>query len=392
MEDMSIKFKKGISSRNDAKKNMYPNSHKPLQKKWTVWVGEPHLLQLTRAKWRREEKLRTQRRPAHNVGSSGRTNTETPSNSGPISSNVTNSVLGSVVDNNSSSHTPNSTSGNATNSEAAAATAAAIVTASSNTSANVIEGTDSGATHPNSVSPPLQAVAPRLPLNAGFNTMYSSIPQPIATMAENYNFEDSTISVTSSLSSMSTSCLHQRDSYPYMFHDPLSLGSAYVAHTRPSCNPSAAHQPSAQHAVYGSTASASGNNAENQSFTGVLSAGVSVPVQIPPQNTGEINGTNYWSRLHKPAIPAHCNDVSAKTANTVGLSLCDTNIEIGNSAATLLAAELTGAAVGCYSSTHPKLNLTTDDRSVLSSLMLNTSPQQYQHPANHTSSRTINTS
>ncbi|KAL9909537.1 paired box 6 protein twin of eyeless isoform 5-T6 [Glossina fuscipes fuscipes] len=242
-----------------------------------------------RAKWRREEKLRTQRRPAHNIGNSSRTSAETPSNNSSIpSTRITNSVLGSIADNNSSSHTPNSTSANATNSEAAAATSTALVTASSNSSTNVIEGAEG---HTNSVSPPLQAVAPRLPLNTGFNSMYSPIPQPIATMAENYN------SVTSSLSSMSTSCLHQRDSYPYMFHDPLSLGSAYVAHARPSCNPSAAHQPSAQHSVYGSNTSVSGNNTENQSFTGVLSAGVSVPVQIPPQNSGEINGTNYWSRL-----------------------------------------------------------------------------------------------
>uniref|UniRef100_A0A1A9Z8P6 Homeobox domain-containing protein n=1 Tax=Glossina pallidipes TaxID=7398 RepID=A0A1A9Z8P6_GLOPL len=210
-----------------------------------------------RAKWRREEKLRTQRRPAHNIGNSSRTSAETTSNNSSIPSNITNSVLGSVADNNSSSHTPNSTSANATNSEAAAATSAALVTASSNSSTNVIEGAEGGGSHTNSVSPPLQAVAPRLPLNTGFNSMYSPIPQPIATMAENYN------SVTSSLSSMSTSCLHQRDSYPYMFHDPLSLGSAYVAHARPSCNPSAAHQPSAQHSVYGSNTSVSGNNTGN---------------------------------------------------------------------------------------------------------------------------------
>ena len=36
-------------------------------------------------------------------------------------------------------------------------------------------------------APPATTPAtPRLPLNAGFNTMYSSIPQPIATMPDTY--------------------------------------------------------------------------------------------------------------------------------------------------------------------------------------------------------------
>lgn len=96
--------------------------------------------------------------------------------------------------------------------------------------------------------------------------------------------------------------------------------------------------------------------------------------------------------LSKPAISTHCDDVSAKTADTVGLSLCDTNIEIDNGAATLLATELTGVAVSCYSSTHPKLNLTSDERSALSSLMLTTAPQPHQHPINHIDVRNVNTS
>jgi paired box protein 6 len=36
-----------------------------------------------------------------------------------------------------------------------------------------------------SASPPV-STTPRLPLNSGFNSMYPSIPQPIATIAENY--------------------------------------------------------------------------------------------------------------------------------------------------------------------------------------------------------------
>lgn len=85
-----------------------------------------------RAKWRREEKLRTQRRSVDHVSGG-----------------------------NGSSNNNNSGNGNA----------------GSNGSANV------GNT--NSVSPPVPTT-PRIPLNSGFNSMYASIPQPIATMAENY--------------------------------------------------------------------------------------------------------------------------------------------------------------------------------------------------------------
>lgn len=53
-----------------------------------------------------------------------------------------------------------------------------------------------------------------------------------------------------SLGSMTSTCLQQRDSYPYMFTDPLhSLSSPYAPHTtRSSCTPTAAHQqPPSQH-------------------------------------------------------------------------------------------------------------------------------------------------
>lgn len=66
--------------------------------------------------------------------------------------------------------------------------------------------------------------------------------------------------MTSSLSSMPSPCLQQRESYTYMFHDPLSLSSPYAAHTRNSCNPSTAHQQAPQHSVYGTSSSAGGNN------------------------------------------------------------------------------------------------------------------------------------
>lgn len=76
--------------------------------------------------------------------------------------------------------------------------------------------------------------------------MYPSIPQPIATMAEGYS------PMATSLGSMGSSCLQQRDSYPYMFHDPLSLSQPYATHPRTPCNPAAAHQQPPQHGSYGS--------------------------------------------------------------------------------------------------------------------------------------------
>ena len=66
--------------------------------------------------------------------------------------------------------------------------------------------------------------------------------------------------MTSSLSSMPSPCLQQRESYTYMFHDPLSLSSPYAAHTRNTCNPSTAHQQTSQHNVYGSSSTAAANN------------------------------------------------------------------------------------------------------------------------------------
>ncbi|XP_060661251.1 paired box protein Pax-6 isoform X1 [Drosophila nasuta] len=231
-----------------------------------------------RAKWRREEKLRSQRRSGDNGGAgNGRTSTNNTigggsvPNSAAASSNPTSGVVSSAGPEGASSvHPGNSSSTN--------------VTETSN--GPTIHGGDVSSAHPNSESPPLQAVAPRLPINTGFNTMYSSIPQPIATMAENYN------SMTSSLSSMTSSCLQQRDSYPYMFHDPLSLGSPYAAHPRnTACNPAAAHQQPPQHGVYGN------NSAVTTTNTGVISAGVSVPVQISTQNVADLTGSSYWPRL-----------------------------------------------------------------------------------------------
>ncbi|KAI5702529.1 hypothetical protein M8J75_001096 [Diaphorina citri] len=172
-----------------------------------------------RAKWRREEKLRNQRR-----GSTGSVN----------SANTTTSTT--ALD-----HVP-----------------------------------------PTSQSPPPSS---RLPLNpGGFNpsSMYSSIPQPAG--MDSYN----------------PSCLqqaarehHHHSSYSYMFHDSLhSLQSAYqraapAAHSSPHPHP--AHPGSSP---YGTSNSV--NGPPTSTGTGVITAGISVPVQIPNQSTDQ---HNYWPRI-----------------------------------------------------------------------------------------------
>lgn len=122
--------------------------------------------------------------------------------------------------------------------------------------------------------------------------------------------------MTSSLSSMTPTCLQQRESYPYMFHDPLSLG--YATHPRNSaCNPATAHQQPPQHGVYGNSSVVSTSNTGTEHLTisiniglfnlhlllaGVISAGVSVPVQISTQNVSDLTGSNYWPRLQWSSI------------------------------------------------------------------------------------------
>lgn len=126
-------------------------------------------------------------------------------------------------------------------------------------------------------------------------------------------------SMTSSLSSMNGSCLQQREasSYPYMFHDPLhSLSSSYnhsrAAAVSAACNSAVAHQNSVNsHSSYAGVSSGSGGSGTGMfsiiyslismvifccvGYLGVISAGVSVPVQIPSQAADAMS--NYWPRL-----------------------------------------------------------------------------------------------
>ncbi|KAH8385425.1 hypothetical protein KR009_002225 [Drosophila setifemur] len=228
-----------------------------------------------RAKWRREEKMRTQRRSADNVGG----NSNRPST---VANNPSGTTTSSVATSNNS--TPGIINPSVNGSDRPSSVIISNHNLSETPNGPTVLGGDANAGHTRSESPPLQAVAPRIPLNTGFNTMYSSIPQPIATMAENYN---------SSLGSMTPTCLQQRDAYPYMFHDPLSLGSPYAPphHRNSNCNPAAAHQQPPQHGVYSNSPSLTPSN------TGVISAGVSVPVQISTQNVSDLTGSNYWPRL-----------------------------------------------------------------------------------------------
>ncbi|XP_044254191.1 paired box protein Pax-6 isoform X1 [Tribolium madens] len=138
------------------------------------------------------------------------------------------------------------------------------------------------------VSPP--SSAGRLPINSGFNSMYSSIPQPIATMADTYS---------SMSGGLSSSCLQQRDAtgYPYMFHDPLhSLSSSYNSRAT-ACNPAVAHTQPTTHPSYASATTPTSVPASTG--TGVISAGVSVPVQIPSQTPDLSTNltSNYWPRI-----------------------------------------------------------------------------------------------
>nr|XP_022903929.1 paired box protein Pax-6 isoform X3 [Onthophagus taurus] len=139
------------------------------------------------------------------------------------------------------------------------------------------------------VSPPVSAG--RLPINSGFNSMYSSIPQPIATMADTYS---------SMSSGLSSSCLQQREAtgYPYMFHDPLhSLSSSYNTRAAAACNPAVAHAQPSSHPSYAPAGTPT--SVPVSTGTGVISAGVSVPVQIPSQTPDLTSNlaSNYWPRI-----------------------------------------------------------------------------------------------
>ncbi|XP_042898601.1 paired box protein Pax-6 isoform X3 [Parasteatoda tepidariorum] len=129
--------------------------------------------------------------------------------------------------------------------------------------------------------------AGRLPLNGTFaNTMYPSLGQPMGAMPDSYSKDMSSFYSMAPVSGMTpSSCLQQRDpgAYSYMLHDTLSLG----AYSRASCTPA---QPMNTHPSY-AVSGASPHSA------GVISPGVTVPVQVPGQTPDISVTSNYWPRI-----------------------------------------------------------------------------------------------
>lgn len=87
-------------------------------------------------------------------------------------------------------------------------------------------------------------------------------------------------------------CLQQqhRDaaSYSYMLHDTLGLG----AYSRASANPAGQGSIAGGHPAAYAVSGASPHGA-----AGVISPGVTVPVQVPGQTTDLSVPSNYWPRL-----------------------------------------------------------------------------------------------
>lgn len=113
-----------------------------------------------RAKWRREEKLRTQRRPTEQTNSN-------------------NSVSGGGGGNGNSNGNLTTANNTGTGGTGGASTGSG-------------GGGGGGGGSTSASSPSLASAASRLPLNSGFNSMYTSIPQPIATITDNYRYISAT--------------------------------------------------------------------------------------------------------------------------------------------------------------------------------------------------------
>eukprot|EP00105_Crassostrea_gigas_P016061 XP_011433289.1 PREDICTED: paired box protein Pax-6 isoform X2 [Crassostrea gigas] len=144
--------------------------------------------------------------------------------------------------------------------------------------------------------------ATRLPINGGFtNGMYPTIHQQIGTMAaDTYSSMPTMPSYTLSSNNIQANpaCLQSSNasSYSCMIpeyaprsYDPLSLSN----YPRPSCNPAAGMQSHMTH-----------NNHPSAASTGLISPGVSVPIQVPgggPQDMGGHHmgamASQYWRGL-----------------------------------------------------------------------------------------------
>jgi len=254
-----------------------------------------------RAKWRREEKLRNQKRDS---GSSGASSAGSGGGVGSGASGGTASAVsgGDGAGRTDGGLTPigGSQAASAGSSEARRANDGGNggngPVQPNSTGHNVTELTSLGSPATPGPTPPTvpsvsssssaaaAMAASRFSFQSGFNSMYPSIPQPIGSMADSYSH------MGSSLSSMSAqSCLQQqRDAYPYMFHhDPLSqLASASYGRSCGATQSAQSHMGS-----YGSSITSSGGS----QGAGVISHGLSVPLQVPGQPPDLTS--NYWPRL-----------------------------------------------------------------------------------------------
>ncbi|XP_025087240.1 paired box protein Pax-6-like [Pomacea canaliculata] len=136
----------------------------------------------------------------------------------------------------------------------------------------------------------------RLPINHSFtNGMYPSIHQPIASMPDNYSSMPpmpSSYSLSNNIGANSACLQSSSSSYSCMLpeytprsYDPLSLSN----YSRPACNA-------------GSGMQGMNHGPPNGASTGLISPGLSVPIQVPgaPQDMGTHMGTmasQYWPRI-----------------------------------------------------------------------------------------------
>nr|QKV26411.1 Pax6 [Lottia goshimai] len=139
--------------------------------------------------------------------------------------------------------------------------------------------------------------ATRLPINSSFtNNMYPSIHQPIASMTETYSSIPQVPSYSfSNTFATNPACLQSSSSGSYSCmlpdyssrnYDALSLSN----YSRPTCNPSNSHMPSHMNS--------------NSASTGLISPGVSVPIQVPGGAAPEMSthhmtsmSSQYWPRI-----------------------------------------------------------------------------------------------
>ncbi|XP_040564083.1 paired box protein Pax-6 isoform X3 [Lepeophtheirus salmonis] len=233
-----------------------------------------------RAKWRREEKLRNQKREPVDANSS--------SSAGGAGEMMTS--LGGGENNNNNNNVGEMSAPNHNGDLSGVPNGGVGPMNEDNPHATTPDPPSTGSVAASSMTS-------RLHFQSGFNSMYPSIPQPIGgSMSDPYRYEQFFPSSYSSMgSSLSGSCLQQQRDYPYMFHhDPLSSLSSASAYGR-SCGGSSSH-PVSNVSHMGATGYGSSLPSASQGTAGVISSGLSVPLQVPGQSSTDLT-SNYWSRI-----------------------------------------------------------------------------------------------